>query len=150
MDSILLLLCCEFMMTKFLVDEDVNQKAVRIVDAEQKGFDILYPEQGSLKGAPDHFIQKRAIQEDRVLVTCDRHFVTFGLHPDQVRNGVLWIKPSPRRSQKRICDLLQRFCEFLQKTSADDPYNFKGKMFEISDNGVQVTTEDGKTSTFNF
>ena len=137
-------------MKKFLIDEDVNQKAVRSVPAAQKGFDILYPEPGGFKGAPDPAVRKRAVHDGRILVTCDRDFATLALPTDQVKHGVLWIRPSPRISQRRVADLLQRFCAFLQSRFPTNPYDFAGKMFEVHERGVRITTERGEITDHSF
>ena len=137
-------------MRKFLIDENMNQKAVRAIPTKQKGFDILYPELGGFKGSSDPIVRKRTVQEERVLVTCDRDFSAIGPPSDLLRNGVLWIRPSPRISQRRITDMLRQFCEFLQKTFPSDPYNFGGKLFEIHERGVQITTAQAVTTSYNF
>jgi predicted nuclease of predicted toxin-antitoxin system len=137
-------------MRKFLIDENVNQKAVRTIPAQQKGFDILYPEAGGLKGARDPFVHNRAVQEDRILVTCDRDFAPLGAPRDLLRSGVLWIRPSPRISQRRVSELLRKFCEFLQRTFASDPYDFAGKMFVIHERGVQITTRENEVTNYDF
>lgn len=136
-------------MKKFLIDEDVNQKAVRPIPTAQKGFDILYPESGGFKGATDSVVRKHAVSEGRVLVTCDREFATLALPLDQLRNGVLWIRP-PRISQRRVTELLRQFCDFVQKTFPAEPYDFAGRMFEIHEGGVKITTERGETADYGF
>jgi hypothetical protein len=137
------------MMKKFLIDEDVNQKAIRAIPAQQKGFDILYPEAGEFKGNPDPLVRKRTAQECRVLVTCDRDFARPNAPQDLLRNGVLWIRP-PRISQRLVAELLRKFCEFLQRTFPLDPYDFSGKMFEIHESGVQITTQQGEVTNYVF
>ena len=129
-------------MTKFLVDEDVNQKAIRAIPAREKGFDVKYPEHG-FKGLKDTPVREVAIQERRVLVTCDKDFARYQLRPGKVPDGVLWIRPSPRVSQKRVGELLSKFCQFTQQTFPDDPYNFQGKIFEIRDDGVEIHSDIG-------
>ena len=136
-------------MRKFLIDEDVNQKAVRTIPAQQKGFDILYPEAGGFKGNSDPLVRKRTVQDDRVLVTCDRDFTRFGAPTDLLLNGVLWVRP-PRISQRRVTELLRKFCEFLQKTFPSDPYDFAGKMIEIHESGVQITSRHGGVTSYDF
>ena len=129
-------------MTRFLVDEDVNQKAVRIIPAREKGFDILYPEQG-FKGSGDTPVREIAISDGRVLVTCDRDFARYQLTPGQVPKGVIWIRPSPRISQKRVGELIAKFCEFTLRTFPDNPYDFDAKILEVSDSGVVIHTATG-------
>jgi predicted nuclease of predicted toxin-antitoxin system len=130
-------------MKRFLVDENVNQQVIRAIPAAQKGFDFLYPETGGFKGAGDSDVKKRSVQDNRVLVTCDRD---FDMPIDQVPCGVLWIRPSPRVSQRRVGELIGRFCSFVQNTFPSNPYDFEGKMFEIEELGVTITTKNGKTS----
>jgi len=127
-------------MKTFLIDENVNQKAIRAIPAAQKGFDILFPESGGYKGVVDSALRARSVQEGRILVTCDRDFALSGLPLNKVPSGVLWIRPSPRVSQKSVGNLLLRFCEFLQRTFPANPYGFEGKIFEICEAGVRITT----------
>jgi len=137
-------------MRKFLIDEDVNQKVIRTIPAQQKGFDILYPEAGGFKGSQDPVVQKRAVREDRTLVTCDRDFVPFGAPPrDLFKNGVLWIRP-PRISQRRVSELMRTFCDFLQKRFPLDPYDFSHKMIEIHERGVKITTPRNEVTNYDF
>ncbi|HEY3767239.1 MAG TPA: DUF5615 family PIN-like protein [Candidatus Angelobacter sp.] len=131
---------------KFLIDENVNQKVVRAIPAARKGFDVLYPEAGGYKGLLDAEVRKQSLQEGRTLVTCDRDFSITNISIDQVPNGVLWIRPSPRNSQKRVGDLLQMLCEFLLQTFPADPYDFHGKIFEVYETGVKITTREGQTA----
>ena len=125
------------MMTKFLLDENVNQKVVKAIPAQEKGFDILYPEQGTYKGARDPSVRKLAKNQNRVLVTCDKDFKQYQVTPDQVPNGVLLIRP-PKVSQKQVKELLERFCRFLQQTFPEDPYNFDGKIIEVDENRIDI------------
>lgn len=129
-------------MKTFLIDENVNQKALRLIPIAEKNFDFLYPEDGGLKGLSDFAMKKKAAQENRVLVTCDRD---FDLPIAQLPDGVLWIRPSPRVSQRRVGELIQKFCAFVQKAFPDDPYNFKGRIFEIYEFGVTIRSEQGST-----
>lgn len=129
-------------MSKFLVDEDVNQKTVRIIPADEKGFDILYPEEGSYKGASDPSVKKIAGTQGRVLVTCDKNFARFQLQPNQFPYGALWLRPK-RTAQKRLKELLGRFCSFLLSSDPDSPYQFDRKIYEIHEDHVVITTDKG-------
>ena len=53
-------------------------------------------------------------------------------------------------SQRRVTELLRKFCEFLQRTFPLDPYDFSGKMFEIHEGGVQITTQQGEVRIYVF
>jgi predicted nuclease of predicted toxin-antitoxin system len=131
---------------KFLIDENVNQKVIRAIPASGKGFDVLYPEDGGYKGFHDAAVRKQSLQEGRTLVTCDRDFSISNISINQVPNGVLWIRPSPRNSQKRVGDLLRTLCEFLVRTFPADPYNFQNKIFEVHETGVKIITQQGETA----
>jgi predicted nuclease of predicted toxin-antitoxin system len=127
------------MMTKFLIDEDVNQKVLRKIPIEQKGFDIVYPESG-YKGALDQTVKQKAASEGRVLVTCDKDFSKYHFKPEQFPGGVLLLRQDPRHSQKRLGDLLKSFCEFILKAFPDDPYNFAWKIVEIHVDRIEIQT----------
>ena len=94
-------------------------------------------------------VRKRALQDGRVLVTCDRDFATLGLPLDQMHNGVLWIRPQ-RISQSRVADLLHGFCRFLQTTFPADPYNFSYKMLGIREGRVRITTQQGEVTEYEY
>jgi len=79
-------------MTRFLIDENVNQRAIRMVPIQGKNFDILFPEQGSYKGAVDTAIVKRAIADSRVLVSQEKDFGKFQLEPD-FRHKIIEVFP---------------------------------------------------------
>src|SRR6266536_2927799 len=136
-------------MTKFLVDEDVNQKAVRLIPAAGKGFDIRYPEQDGHKGLKDKPVRDIAVLEDRVLVTGDRDFAKNQLKPGDIPRGVIWIRLSPRTSQKRGGELLSRFCKFAVDTFPTDPYNFEQKIVEVHQDGVDIYSQSG-TESYSF
>lgn len=132
-------------MTKFLLDENVNQKVVNAIPAQEKGFDILYPEQGTYKGALDPSVKKLAENQNRVLVTCDKDFNKFKFTPEQFPSGVVLLRP-PRVSQKQVKELLERFCHFLQQTFPADPYNFSGKIIEVDENSIDIQGAQEDTS----
>jgi predicted nuclease of predicted toxin-antitoxin system len=134
---------CVSIVTRFLIDEMVNQKVVRAIPARQKGFDIRYLEEAGLKGLADKPIRDVAIAEDRILVTLDRDFAKYQLKPGDIPRGVLWIRPSPRISQKRIGELLAKFCELVLRTFPNKPYDFDQKILEVNEHGVEVHTNAG-------
>lgn len=129
-------------MISFLVDEDVNQRPLRMIPAREKGFDLLYPEEGDYKGAHDPEIRSLAKAQGRVIVTCDKDFARSGLHPSVFPQGVLWIRPL-RMGQKRVGEILARFCSFQLEQFPENPYSFEGKIFEISDQQLVIHTVDG-------
>ena len=129
-------------MSRFLVDEDVNQKAVKAIPADQKGCDILFPEAGTFKGSTDIVFRKLAAAQDRVLVTGDRDFSQYNLVPSQVPSGVLWLRPR-RAGQKAIGELLSSFCKFLLDTFPNNPYDFRSKIIEIRETEITIYDHGG-------
>jgi predicted nuclease of predicted toxin-antitoxin system len=135
-------------MTKFLADEDVNQRAVRTVPTQDKGFDVLFPEQGGYKGASDKAVRDLATAEERVLVSVERDFGQFGLKPEEMPDGAIWIRPAGRISQKNVGALFEGLCKVLLKNFSSDPYNFKGKILEVFPDRVIVRTVAGGLSSY--
>lgn len=132
-------------MTKFLVDQDVNQMAIRAIPIDSKGFDILYPQDRSYSAASDHAILKLATQEGRTFVTGDRDFERYQLTLDELPNGILLIRP-PRSGQRRVQQVWGAFCTFLQTEFPEDPYNFSRKFIDIRESEVRIQTEQGPTT----
>jgi predicted nuclease of predicted toxin-antitoxin system len=135
------------MTTRFLVDANVNQKALRTIPAEKKGFDFLYPEAGSFKQDHDTAVRKRATLEQRVLVTNDKDFSRFNLTPQQIPHGVVWLRPA-RGDQRGVATLIKKFCAFLQEKFPDSPYEFDGRMVEVHEDGVVITDRRGSTTNY--
>jgi len=129
-------------MNRFLIDGDVNQRALRVIQAEAKGFDILLPEQGTYKDAEDTAIRKYAVAQGRVLVTRDKDFGINHLRPGDVPEGIILLRPL-RTSQKRISDLLAGLCGVLVKLFPTNPYDFSGKIIEVFPDRVIIYSKDG-------
>src|SRR6266478_3181399 len=95
-------LWCASTMTSFLIDENMNQKAVRTVPTQDKGFDVLFPDQGGYTGASDKAVRDIATRDHRVLVSVERDFGQFGLKPEDMPDGAIWIRPTGRISQPNV------------------------------------------------
>jgi predicted nuclease of predicted toxin-antitoxin system len=131
-------------MTRFLIDEDVNQRVIRRIPAQQKGFDIIYPEGGGYKGFTDKQVRDRAIEKDGVLVTLDEDFAKFQLKPGDVPRGVLWIRGSHERvAERTVGTLLAKFCQFTASNFPDNPYDFEQKIIEVEKDRMQIHTVTG-------
>jgi len=131
-------------MTKFLIDEDINQRVLRRIPAVAKGFDLLYPEAGGFKGQTDAFVRKMAIAERRVFVARDKDFFQSGQVPEDLRaQGVLWFRLR-RFSQKSFGSVLERFCRFLTQTFPASPYDFRGRVFEVREDEVDIISDAGR------
>ncbi len=136
-------------MTSFLIDENMNQKAVRTVPTQDKEFDVLYPEQGGYKGASDKAVRELATADHRVLVSVERDFGRFGLKPEEMPDGAIWIRPTGRTrriSQTNVGVLFEGLCKVLVENFSSDPYNFQGKILEVYPDRVDVRTVSGVTS----
>jgi len=134
-------------MSRFLIDEDVNQRAIRGVPATGKGFDILFPEQGSYKGADDTAIRKIANAERRVLVSQERDFGRFQLQPEDVPEGAIWLRPG-RISQRSIRELLTGLCTVLLNEFPSTPYDFRGKIVEVYAHRVVIHASGGHSTSY--
>jgi predicted nuclease of predicted toxin-antitoxin system len=133
-------------MIKFLVDACMNQKAVRSVPIQGKGFDIWFPEAGSYKSAVDSAIRKIAVEEDRVLVSVDKDFGINQLQPEDIPSGVIWFRLM-RISQRRIGELIQSLCHVLTTECSSNPYDFRGKIVEVLPDRVVIHGLGGITTT---
>ncbi len=134
-------------MSKFLIDEDVNQRAIRRVPTDRKGFDVKFPEEGSYKGAVDATVRKIATAEERVLVSQERDFGEHQLQPEDVPHGAIWLRPV-RISQRRISDLLTGLCDVLQREFAENPYDFREKILEVFPDRVIIRCPGGVTTPY--
>lgn len=134
-------------MSRFLIDENVNQRAIRTVPTESKGFDVLFPEQGSYKGADDTAVLKIAAAQQRVLVSQERDFGKFQLEPRDTPHGALWFRPG-RISQRKTAELLAGLCRFLLSESPSDPYNFRDKIVEVFADHVVIRALGGRSTSY--
>jgi|SRR5436309_3040971 len=135
-------------MTKFLIDENMNQKAVRTVPIEGKGFDVLFPKQGGYKGASDKAVRDIATADHRVLVSVEKDFGQFGLKPGDMPDGAIWLRPKGRISQKNVGVLFEGLCKVLAQNFSSDPYNFKGKILEVYQDRVDVQMVGGGVTPY--
>ncbi len=131
-------------MSRFLIDEDVNQKAVRNVPTESKGFDVKIPEAGGYKGADDKAVRDLATADRRTLVSVEKDFGKFGLKPEDMPEGAIWLRPE-RISQRSVGVLFEGLCKVLVQNFPSDPYNFREKILEVYKDRVDVRTVGGVT-----
>jgi predicted nuclease of predicted toxin-antitoxin system len=134
-------------MNRFLVDEDVNQKAVRKVPTESKGFDVKFPEDGGYKRADDKAVRDLATFDRRTLVSVEKDFGKFGLKPEDMPEGAIWLRPG-RISQKNVGVLFDGLCKVLVQSFPSDPYNFKGKILEVYPDRVDIRTIGGGETSY--
>ena len=134
-------------MSKFLIDEDVNQRAIRSIPADRKGLDFKFPEQGSYKGAVDATVRKIAIAEERTLVSQERDFGKYQLRPEDLPHGAVWLRPV-RISQRKVGDLLTGLCDVLQREFPENPYEFRGKILEVFPDRIVIHALGGITTPY--
>jgi predicted nuclease of predicted toxin-antitoxin system len=134
-------------MTKFLIDENVNQKGIRAVPVEGKGFDVAYPETNGYKGSADTSVLKLANAQQRVLVSTEKDFGEFHLTPEDVPHGAIWLRPD-RISRGQIGNLLAGLCRTLTQQFPTNPYDFAGKIVEVFGDRVEIRTSGGGLSSF--
>ncbi len=134
-------------MSRFLIDENVNQRAIISIPATSKGFDVLLPEEGTYKGAVDTAVQKIATAQERTLVSQERDFGKFHLRPGDIPDGAIWLRPT-RISQRRITELLAGLCVVLLKEFPENPYDFRGKIVEVYTDRVVIHASGGQIATY--
>jgi len=96
-------------MTKFLVDENVPPPVVDLL--REKGFDVKEVRDLSISGTSNGLIMGLARQEQRVLVTFDKHFSDILRYPLDSHFGVIRIRIHP----PLLSDIIRSLEHFLQK-----------------------------------
>ena len=134
-------------MTKFLIDENVNQEGIRGVPAQDKGFDVLYPKVGGYIGAADSAVKKLADSQGRVLVSTEKDFGEFHLKPEDVPHGAIWLRPA-RTSKGKIDGLLAGLCRTLVQNFPSNPYDFTEKIVEVFPDRIEVRRPGGSTTPY--
>ena len=76
---------------KLLTDENVNRVVVTLL--RQRGFDVLDVAEEGLLGASDVELLRRAVSEDRVVVTHDRDFGTLAILRGEPVVGIVYVRP---------------------------------------------------------
>lgn len=76
---------------KLLTDENIHSGVVELL--RQRGFDVLDVAEEGLFGAPDVDLLRRAVAEDRVVVTHDRDFGTLAVLNGEPIVGIVYLRP---------------------------------------------------------
>ena len=74
-----------------LTDENIDVEAVRFL--RQQGFDVRDVCDEGLQGSTDIELLRRAVAENRVVVTHDSDFGTLAIHAGEPLVGVLFLRP---------------------------------------------------------
>jgi len=96
-------------MTKFLVDENIPPPVVSFL--RSKGFDVKEVRQSITPGASDASVMELARQEERVLLTFDKHFADILLYFLNTHHGVIRIRIHP----PLLSDLLGALNHLLER-----------------------------------
>jgi predicted nuclease of predicted toxin-antitoxin system len=96
-------------MTKFLVDENVPPAVVDFL--KDKGFDVEEVRELLIPGTSNGVIMGLARQQERALVTFDKHFSDILRYPLDSHFGVIRIRIHP----PLLSDIIQALENFLQK-----------------------------------
>ena len=74
-----------------LTDENIDADVVRFL--RQRGFNVLDVCEEGLRGAADIDVIRRAVAENRVIVTHDSDFGTLAVHAGERIVGLLFLRP---------------------------------------------------------
>ena len=85
--------------------------------------------------------------QQRVLVSQERDFGQFGLKPEDLPHGAIWLRPG-RTSQRQSGELLSGLCRVLQQNFSSNPYDFAGKIVEVYPDHIDVRTAGDVTNSY--
>jgi hypothetical protein len=124
-------------MTKFLVDENVPPPVALYL--RSKGFDVKEASQSITPGASDASVMELARQEERVLLTFDKHFADILLYPLNTHHGVIRIRIHP----PLLSDLLGALDHFLERF---DVMTIRETVVVLERDGFRVRRAPGRQS----
>jgi predicted nuclease of predicted toxin-antitoxin system len=96
---------------RFLLDQDIYESTARFL--RHLGHDVLTAHQAGLAAAEDARVLTFAKEDNRILVTRDRHFGYIVFH-GSVPGGVLYLRLSPStlvESHEQIAQILNAYSE---------------------------------------
>ena len=124
-------------MTKFLVDENIPFPVASFL--RSKGFDVKEVHQSITPGASDASVMELARQEERVLLTFDKHFADILLYPLNTHHGVIRIRIHP----PLLSDLLGALDHFLERF---DVMTIRETVVVLERDGFRVRRAPGRQS----
>ena len=80
-------------MIKFMADENIPPALIDFL--KTKGFDVKATQGSTAPGCPDSVVMGLAQQEERVLLTFDKHFANILLYPPHTHSGIIRIRLHP-------------------------------------------------------
>jgi len=114
---------------KFLADENVPPALIEFL--RDKGFDVKDLRDSAISGSSDSLLIDLARQENRVLVTFDKHFGNILLYPLHTHHGIIRIRIHP----PLLSDIVKAFERFL---SEFDLETIKGTLIVLEREGFRV------------
>jgi predicted nuclease of predicted toxin-antitoxin system len=116
-------------MTQFLTDENIPPAIIQFL--RDKGFDVNDVRELGKSRATDATIMDLARQEERVVVTFDKHFADILLYPPSSHCGVIRIRVHP----PLLSDIFQALEDYLQKF---DLTTIRGTLVVLERDGFRV------------
>jgi predicted nuclease of predicted toxin-antitoxin system len=116
-------------MTKFLLDENVPP-AIGVF-LQSMNFDVVHANESGMHGASDDQIMDLARQEERTLITFDKHFADLVLYPPGTHWGVIRIRIHP----PLLSDVRQALDHFLKQY---DLSTIQGTLIVLAKDGFRI------------
>ncbi len=116
-------------MMRFLADENIPPAIVDFL--RNKEFDVKSVHEANLLAATDPLIIKLASEEERVLLTFDKHFSNILLYPPPTHYGIIRIRIHP----PLLSDIKRALEHFFEKF---DPASIKGTLVILERDGFRI------------
>ncbi len=116
-------------MTKFLADENIPPAVVKSL--RNKGLDIKEVREFGVRSPSDAVIMEFARQEQRILLTFDKHFANTLLYPLSTHHGVIRVRHHPAL----LADIIRILEDFFQKF---DITTMRGTLIVLERDGFRV------------
>jgi predicted nuclease of predicted toxin-antitoxin system len=116
-------------MTKSLADENIPPAIVGFL--RDKGLDVTTVHETNLFAATDSLIIKLASEQERALLTFDKHFSNILLYPPSIHHGIIRIRIHPPLLQ----DVKRALEHFFEKF---DLASIKGRLVILEHDGFRV------------
>jgi len=116
-------------MPKFLLDENVPPGIG--VFLQSLDFDVVHPKDSGMLGASDSQIMDLARQEERTLITFDKHFADLVHYPPGTHWGVIRIRIHP----PLLSDVIRALDQFLKQF---DMSTIQGTLIVLEKEGFRI------------
>ena len=117
---------------KFLVDVNIPPKVTAYI--ESLGHDVKSLVQEQLSNIPDERVMELALNEERTIITFDKHFGNILRYPPQNTAGIILLRIHPPLIEK-IISAFDRFFKRYGETS------LKGRLIVLSDKEYRMRME---------